>query len=513
MSILAGRLGRFGEAAARWREARQGDGLAAACGVLAVFAFAPFGIYPLAVLSLAGLLWLIEPLSWKRAFVRGFVFGMAEFLAGVYWIYISLHSMGGVAGPIAVLMLLILVAVMALYSAAACALAVAWSPAGWPRALLLFPAVWVFLEWMRGWFLSGFPWLTLGYSQVDSVLAGFAPYIGGFGVSLAVVLSAGLLLTALEAASARRAAAAGIALAALWCAAWGLGQLRWTRPAGPAFSVSLMQGDIPQDQKWEPEAFEPTLKRYRKLTDDNWSSRLIVWPEAAVPAYQDEVQVDFLDPLEADARQHRTDILLGVPTYDSQNYYNSVISLGSSDGTYNKRKLVPFGENFEFLPQWIKDLLRDADLPYSSFTPGAREQRLLKAAGYEVGTSICYEDAYPSEIMRALPQAAFLVNVSNDGWFGDSIALPQHLEIARMRALEAGRWLLRATNTGLTAIVDDRGRIRSIAPPGQVYVLKGEIQPLAGATPVTRWGDVPVAVLGFFTTLGFGWRSRRRVAA
>jgi len=190
--------------------------------------------------------------------------------------------------------------------------------------------------------------------------------------------------------------------------------------------------------------------------------------------------------------------------------HNSVISLGTSDGTYDKRQLVPFGENFEFLPQWVKDLLRDADLPYSSFTPGAREQRLLRAAGYPVGTSICYEDAYPSEIMLALPQAAFLVNVSNDGWFGDSIALPQHLEIARMRAIEAGRWLLRATNTGLTAIVDDRGGLVAVAPPDQVAVLKGEIQPLAGATPVTRWGDTPVAVFGLLAVLGFAWRSRRR---
>ena len=511
MSVPAGRLGRFGGQLAQWRSGVQGDYMAAVCGVLAVLAFAPFGLYPFSVFSLAGLSWLIGPLSWKRAAWRGFLFGMGEFLAGVYWIYISLHTMGGVAGPVAVLMLLVLVAIMALYSAGACALAVAWAPVGWKRVLILFPVAWTFLEWMRGWFLSGFPWLSLGYSQVDSALRGYAPYIGGFGVGFTVVLSAGFLLMALEAASLRRAAMAGTALVALWLAGWGLGALRWTHPAGPLLSVSLMQGDIPQDQKWEPEAFIPTLKLYRKLTDDNWSSKLIVWPEAAVPAYQDEVQIDYLDPLEQDARTHGSDILLGVPTYDGENYYNSVISLGSSDGTYNKRQLVPFGENFEFLPQWVKDLLRDADLPYSSFSPGAREQRLLQAAGYPVGTSICYEDAYSSEIMQALPQAAFLVNVSNDGWFGDSIALPQHLEIARMRAIETGRWLLRATNTGLTAIVDDHGRIISTAPTDQVYVLKGEIQPLAGATPVSHWGDVPVALLSFITLLGFGWHSRRKV--
>jgi apolipoprotein N-acyltransferase len=293
-----------------------------------------------------------------------------------------------------------------------------------------------------------------------------------------------------------------------------LAAVRWTEPAGAPLSVTLLQGDVPQDQKWEPSAFEPTLKLYRKLTDAHWASKLIVWPEAAVPAYQDEVQIDYLDPLEADARAHGTDILLGVPSYDplKDAYYNSVISLGSSDGTYNKRHLVPFGEDFEFLPQWVKSLLRDMDLPYSSFSPGATDQRLLRAAGYAVGTSICYEDAYGSEIMRDLPQAAFLVNVSNDGWFGDSIALPQHLEIARMRALEAGRWLLRTTNTGVTAIIDDGGRVRAEAPTQKVYVLDGEIQPLAGATPVTQWGDVPVVCLSLLTLVGFGWRRRRVVA-
>jgi apolipoprotein N-acyltransferase len=514
MSAAPGMMRRWGTRAAEWRDGRQGDLAAAACGALTVLAFAPFGIYPLVVLTLLALLWLIDHAAWRRAAWRGFLFGMGEFLAGVSWIYISLHDMGGVTPVVAVLMLLVLVAIMALYSAAACAIAAAWAPQGWKRDLLLFPAAWTFLEWLRGWLLTGFPWLSLGYSQVDGPLKGYAPYISGFGVSLCVVLSAGLLRVALASRGWRGRLLWSGALLALWCAGWGLAAVRWTHPAGPPLSITLIQGDVPQDQKWEPSAFEPTLRLYRRLTDAHWASKLIVWPEAAVPAYQDEVQIDYLDPLEADARSHGTDILLGVPTYDplQDAYYNSVISLGTSDGTYNKRHLVPFGENFEFLPQWVKSLLRDMDLPYSSFSPGARDQRLLQAAGYAVGTSICYEDAYGSEIMRDLPQAAFLVNVSNDGWFGESIALPQHLEIARMRAIEAGRWLLRTTNTGITAIVDDGGQVRAQAPTGKVYVLDGEIQPLSGATPVTRWGDVPVVCLCLLLLLAFGWRSRRVAA-
>ncbi|HEY1772206.1 MAG TPA: apolipoprotein N-acyltransferase [Gammaproteobacteria bacterium] len=510
MNAVPGMMHRWGARAVGWRGTWRGDVSALACGALLVLAFAPFGLYPLAVLALLALLWLIDDAGWRRAARRGFLFGMGEFLAGVSWIYISLHDMGGVTPIVAILMLLVLVAIMALYSAAACAIAAAWAPQGWKRSLLLFPAAWTFFEWLRGWLLTGFPWLSLGYSQVDSPLKGYAPYISGFGVSLCVVLSAGLLMTLLRSCAWRGRLLSLAALLALWGAGWGLGMVRWTHPAGAPLNVTLIQGDIPQDQKWEPSAFEPTLKLYRRLTDAHWASKLIIWPEAAVPAYQDEVQIDYLDPLEVDARTHGTDILLGVPTYDPLQgaYYNSVISLGSSDGTYNKRHLVPFGENFEFLPQWVKSLLRDMDLPYSSFSPGARDQRLLQAAGYAVGTSICYEDAYGSEIMRDLPEAAFLVNVSNDGWFGDSIALPQHLEIARMRAIEAGRWLLRTTNTGVTAIVDDGGRIRAEAPIDKVYVLDGVIQPLAGATPVTRWGDVPIVCLSLLLLLGFGLRSR-----
>ncbi|MGE5625991.1 MAG: apolipoprotein N-acyltransferase [Bacillota bacterium] len=513
MNPLPEVLRRIQRLAAEWRAGRLGDLAAAACGGLLVLAFAPYGFYPLAILAPLGLLWLIHGQTPRRAAWRGFLFGAAEFGCGVHWIYISLHDMGGLEAVLAVLMLAMLTAIMALYSAATCALTVRYARVGPWQALLLFPAAWTLLEWVRSWFLTGFPWLSLGYSQVDAPLRGYAPLVGVFGVSFLALLSAGLLFeAAAPAARLHRRAGMLAAFAVLWIGGGLFAGLRWTHPAGPAFAVSLMQGDIAQEQKWEPEAFIPTLKLYRQMTDTHWDSRLIIWPEAAIPAYQDEVQLDYLDPLEADALKHGTDILLGVPTYDPLDdyYYNSVISLGQSDGTYDKRHLVPFGENFEFLPQWVKSVLRSLDLPYSSFTPGAADQPLLKAAGYSVGTSICYEDAFGDEIMRALPQAAFLVNVSNDGWFGNSIALPQHLEIARMRALETGRYLLRSTNTGITAIVDDAGRVQAEAPRDRVSVLSGRVQPLAGATPVTHWGDGSAAGISLLLLLGAAWRARGR---
>ena len=498
------------------RAGAAGDAAAALLGALLVLAFAPFSFYPLAVFAPAGLLWLIAPFGWKRAAWRGFLFGAAEFLCGVHWIYISLHGMGGVSAPIAVLMLLILVAVMASYAAAACALTSACSSAaGAWRPLLIFPAAWTLTEWVRGWFLTGFPWLDLGYSQVDAPLRGYAPLWGTYGVGFCVLLSAGLLSPAMGGTHSRPGRWGSlIGLVALWCAGPLLAAVHWTHAAGAPFRVSLVQGNIAQDEKWEPEYFEPTLDMYRRLTDEHWDSKLVVWPEAAVPAYEDEVKLDYLDPLEADARKRGTDLLLGIPTWDSgtDDYYNSVISLGSSDGEYHKRHLVPFGENFQFLPAWVRSLLRSMDLPYSSFTPGATRQPLLQAAGYPVGVSICYEDAYGSEIMRDLPEAAFLVNVSNDGWFGRSIALPQHLEIARMDALITGRYLLRATNTGITAIVDDAGRLSSVAPVGKEAVLSGEIQPLAGATPASLWGNWPPVLLSALL-LAIGIHRRRGAAA
>jgi len=509
MSRAAESVRRLSAVVAASRAGVRGDLLAVCAGALLVLAFAPFDCYPLAVISPALLLWLIGRLGWKRAAWRGFLFGFAEFALGVHWIYISLHGMGGVDAPIAVIMLILLVAVMGCYSAAACALAAGFADDGWRRRLLLFPAAWALAEWVRSWFLTGFPWLNLGVSQVDSPLRGYAPLLGGFGVSFCVILSAGLLLGLLAVPGRRRALAlAGFVV--LWVGGALLATLRWTHPAGPEFRVSLVQGNIAQDEKWEPQYFGPTLEMYRDLTAENWKSRLVVWPEAAVPAYEDEVKEDFLDPLEAEARKHGTDILMGIPTYEPAGdaYYNSVISLGSSDGVYDKRHLVPFGENFEFLPDWVRSLLRSMDLPYSSFSPGAARQPLLKAAGYPVGVSICYEDAYGDEIMQDLPEAAYLVNVSNDGWFGRSIALPQHLEISRMVALEAGRYLLRTTNTGITAIVDDAGRIIGRAPAGERSVLSGDIVPLEGATPVSRWGNWPVVLLSLLLMAVCAWRKR-----
>ena len=382
------------------------DALAAFGGLLLVGAFAPFRCWPLAVLAPLGLLAAIARAGWRRAAWRGFLFGFAEFLAGVYWIYISVHDVGGAPAVVAVVMLLLLVSIMAVYSALAAALSVCFAPrADWRRHLLVFPALWTLCEWLRGWFLGGFPWLSLGYSQIDAPLRGVAPVGGVYLISFCLVLSAGCLYGLLaHPRSTRQWFAALLLLGALWLGGGMLGRVRWSHPAGPPLPVSLIQGDIPESEKWAPDVFLPTLERYHRLTAANWGSRLVIWPEAAVPAYADEVQADFLDPLAAEARAHGTDLLIGAPTEDIPNdrYYNSVLSLGTRDGVYNKRHLVIFGE-FLPVPDWVRHWLALMDLPYSDFTPGATDQPLLHAAGYPIGVSICYEDAFGNEIMDALP--------------------------------------------------------------------------------------------------------------
>jgi apolipoprotein N-acyltransferase len=473
----------------------RGDLAAAVCGGLTVLAFAPFGIYPLAILMPACLFWLIEGISLRRVAGRAFLFAFVEFLFGVYWIYNSVHVIADAPIWVAVGMLVGLSAVMGLYLALTCAIAVWLTPGSGPwRWLCALPASWTLFEWLRSWFLSGFPWLCIGYSQIDSALRGYAPVMGVFGVSLVAVLSAGLLsgIFVRRLRPTARLICLG-ALVALWGLGGLLGAVEWTRPAGAPITVSLVQGDIPQTTKWAPETFEPTMQLYRKLTEAHWNSQLVIWPEAAVPDYYDDVKTTYLDPLEQEARQHGTDMLIGIPTENlaSGDYYNSVISLGRHDGVYNKRHLVPFGEFFP-VPEWVRRWLEIMDLPYSDFTRGAADQPLLRVAGYPVGVSICYEDAFSNEIMRALPEAAFLVNVSNDGWFGDSIALPQHLEIARMRALEAGRYLLRDTNTGITAVIGPDGQIVSRIPGDHDGVLTDQIRPYSGKTPYVRMGSVPI---------------------
>ncbi|ABA56771.1 Apolipoprotein N-acyltransferase [Nitrosococcus oceani ATCC 19707] len=467
-----------------------GDALALVAGLLGPLAFSPYNFYPLAVILPALLFVVCRNLSARRAFWRGWLFGLGWFGAGVSWVYFAIHDFGYASVPLALGLTTSFVAFLSLFPAILSgSVALLFPQENSRKYLLVWPAAWVMIEWFRGWFLTGFPWLNLGYSQIESPLRGLAPIVGAYGVSLAVAFSAGLIVVAWRWAQRTRLIALG-SLGILWASALLLSLVSWTTPVGKPLQVSLIQGNIPQAIKWQPEQIEATLERYWQLTAKHWESDLIVWPESALTVFYHQVANGYLAALAAEARVHGTDLLIGLPVFHQETgkYYNGMLSLGSQQAFYYKRHLVPFGEYIPF-EEYLRGLIRFFDLPMSSFSAGPEGQPLLQAAGYPVATSICYEDAFGEEVITALPEANLLVNATNNAWYRDSLASHQHLQISRMRALETGRDLARATTNGISAIIDAQGALLATTPQFQTAVLTGSVQPRAGATPYVFWGN------------------------
>lgn len=494
----------------RWIEARAAIFVAALiAGALLPLAFAPYNFYPLAVLSPAFLFWLWQqPLSPRRAALVGYAFGLGMFGAGVHWVYYSLHDFGNMNAPFAAAMVLLFVSILALYPALLGWLQTKLPPGPW-RVLAFLPAMWTAFEWIRGWLLTGFPWLNLGYSQIDSPLAGVAPIAGVYAVSFLTALSAALLTaTILWRARILYYFAASLVL---WGGAAALGTIAWGSASGAPLRAALIQGNVSLTQKWQPAYRDATLREYAQLSLEQRDVDLIVWPETAVPAYLDQVENGFLAPLRQAALARGTSIVLGVVERTlgagEPKLYNSVVVLSPSGGIYRKRHLVPFGE---FLPfsSVLGWLLNYLNIPMSDFSAWEQPQAPLAAADHALGISICYEDAFGEELINALPVATVLINVSEDAWFGDSAAPHQHLQMARMRARETARPLLRATNTGVSAAIDAEGKIVVAAPQFQRDVVRATVQPRSGATPYVRVGNIPVVIVLFVIILLSVWRPK-----
>ncbi len=493
--------------------------LALALGAANVAAFAPLGLWWLAPLTLAPLFALWQSCdSPRRAALLGFAFGLGHFGAGVSWIFISLQRFGGMPVPVAALCTALFCAYLALYPALAGSLQARLPRSGW-RLLAAVPGLWVLGEWLRSWMLTGFPWIAQGYAHTDGPLAGYAPVSGVFGVGLAGV-SVAALLVALAPGKGARAGATGngpvggrivatCALATIVATGWMLQRTEWTSPEGGPLRVSLVQGNIPQDMKFDPEAYAQTLRTYEQLVAAS-TGRLVLLPETAIPRFLDLVDTAYLERLAATVRARGADLLLGVPAREAGGrYYNAAVSLGTAPTQYYaKVHLVPLGE---FVPPefgWILSVLR---VPLSNFSPGSDAPQPISVAGRLVAVNICYEDAFGAEIARQLPEAGLLANLSNVAWFGDSLAPEQHLQIARMRSMETGRPSLRATNTGVTAAVDARGRVIARLPGFTQGVLETEVTTHAGATPYVRHGDTPallLALLAFVMAVGAALRRK-----
>lgn len=502
---------------------------AALLGALAVPGFAPLGWFPLPILSLAGLFWLARATAPKRAFLLGWAYGLGLFLTGVSWVYVSISVYGGMPAPIAALATLLFCAFIGLFPALALGLGARLVPSGWKRAALALPTAWVLGEWVRSWIFTGFPWLALGYSQApDSPLAGFAPLLGVYGVSLLAALSAGALAAFPSsppggaaggregeftepaprpsggpgmqsgARSAREGTRPAISLALLtllWLVGATLQLIDWTHPTPAPVSVTLIQGNIPQDMKFRPEKLDATLRHYAQAVLAS-PSRLIVLPETALPLFRSNVPRDYLALLGDHARTRNGDVVLGIPEDGGpERYYNSVMTLGASpEGIYRKSHLVPFGEFVPFGFRWAVNLM---SIPLGDFSLGDANQPPLAAGGEKLAVNVCYEDAFGEERIHAARDATLLVNVSNDAWFGESWAPWQHLQIGAMRSLEAGRWQLRANNTGVTAILDDKGRARARLEPFTTGALTGQAQGRTGSTPYLALGNYPAIFIAF----------------
>jgi apolipoprotein N-acyltransferase len=466
-------------------------------GAAVSLAFAPFNFWPLAIVCFAFLFLSWEGATPKQAAKRGFLFTAGTYLAGTYWLYHSIHTIGNAPIWLTLFVMAALVAIMSAYMAFVAYALKRWVPAqGALRWLLVLPAAIVILEWFRGWFLSGFPWLALGYTQTDTWLAGLAPVGGVYTVSLAVTLCAGAV-TALVLGDKNNRIAALAVIGIVWLLGLTLHDRDWTQRNGAPISVAIVQGAVPQSMKWEPEQRDKTIALYRDLTREHLGAKLIIWPEAALPGLSHEL-TDVLKEQWTAANAAGSALVLGQVHYDFEErvYFNAVLALDKEPQWYAKRRLVPFSEYFP-VPQWVADWLQGMDLPYSGFKAGIDNQDALDAAGQKLALTICYEDAYASEQLEVLKTATLLVNVTNDAWFGDSTAAHQHLQISRMRALEAGRQLLRAANDGISAIIGPRGDVEKTFPRFKPGVLTGEVQPRVGLTPYANVGNWPVMIVSF----------------
>lgn len=477
--------------------------VAGVAGALTPLALAPFDLWPLGLLSIAVFYLGLRGLSGRHGFWRGWWYGFGAFMAGTSWVFVSIHEYGSAPVPLAALLTLLFVAGLALFFAVLGSLWVKWfyRPRAPLQNALAFAALWVAIEALRGWLLTGFPWLYMGYAQQAGPLAGLAPLGGVWLLSFAMVLTAVLLVNLpgwLSLSHKPHMVVALVLLSGLWSSGAWLKGHHWTSPSGTALRVVAIQGNVEQHLKWDPEKLNAQLALYRELTQNAPAADIYVWPETAIPVLKEYAE-GYLSQMSRWSREHNAALITGLPLRQSDDqgrmrYYNGVQAFGRGDGLYLKQKLVPFGE---YVP--LQDLLRGIisffNLPMSDFVPGPEGQAPLTAQGYRVAPYICYEVVYPNFAADLATQSDLLLTISNDAWFGTSIGPVQHLQMAQMRALESGRWMIRATNTGISALIDPQGTVRNVAPQFERTHLQGEVIPMQGSTPYLEWRSWPLAIL------------------
>ncbi|MAX31624.1 MAG: apolipoprotein N-acyltransferase [Halomonadaceae bacterium] len=474
--------------------------LALAAGGLTTLSAAPLALWWLGPVAVALVYFGIHALTPAQAALRGWCYGVGLFSSGASWVFVAIHDYGYTGVPLALFLTGLIVAGLALFFAVPLWL---YRRITGPRlAFLSFAGAWVLSEWLRTWLFTGFPWLLLGTSQVDSPLASWAPIGGVYLLSLITALTGTLGVELL-----RRRWWAAAPIAALWLIPLALPD-QWTSPAGEPLRVALLQGNLDQAIKWTPEGQREAANIYTALTREQPDDLdLIVWPEVALPMREEQAR-PILERVQSNLAPD-TALLTGILQRDEAGLsYNSVIGLGNAEGEYRKGRLVPFGEYLP-LERLLAGTIAFFDLPMPTLTPGPEDQGPIRAAGTTIGNAICYEIIYADRVAEQARGAELLLTISNDTWFGRSIGPLQHLQMARLRALENGRYVIRATSNGVTAIIDHQGRITARAPQFQVTSLRGEAVPMQGQTPFTRTGSWPIWLLATLLVL-LGWTFNKR---
>lgn len=474
------------------------------------FALAPYHYWWLALLSPALLYACLNQRSAPHAFFIGWSYGIGLWFVGAFWLYHSIHYYGDTSAWLSVVLIGILALVMGLFSAVQ-----TWVYRRFfPETPLTFAPIWITFEWLKTWLFTGFPWLFVGYAFTERFLDAYAPVFGIFSISfIAVLIATGCIEVF------KKRFVWCVPLTLILLSVWGVSKLSFVAPTQEKpLSVSLVQGNIPQDIKWLSQFQDKTLEIYQNLSASEWGRDLIVWPESSIPTSQNTIE-PFLNQMKNEAQLHHSAWVTGIPYFDEakseqtgkNHFYNALMASGANiSGLYQKQRLVPFGEYIPLsgLLKWVLPALQN-DASSGGFVAGDHNQHPLNIQGHALGAAICYEVAYPNLTRINAQQTDFMVTVSNDAWFTGTAGPWQHLQMVQMRAKENGRWFIRATNTGVTAFINEQGHIVKQAPLDVPYVLRGELPSMSGQTLYNRLGDYPILIFGtVLLLLGLRYRPR-----